>query len=469
MTRVVRSLSSWSMASMLVASCTAAVLLGQTRVDPPKNKYTPDQDVQLGREAAQQASRELPILRDDMVDGYVDDLGRRLTRVIPSRFNYPQFQYSFTPVNLREINAFALPGGPMFVNRGMIQAATTEGEVVGVMAHELAHVLLRHGTAQATKAQNFQIGAIAGAIAGAIIGGNAGAVLSEGTRFGLGTYFLKYGREYERQADLLGAQLMAQAGYDPRSLATMFETIAKQGGRGGPEWLSSHPNPGNRSNYIQQEARQLRVQNPIGASREFDRVRSRLTQMAPAPTAAEVARTSSSGGGGGGDVGRISDRVEPPSTQYRGVRGGDIFQAAVPANWREISSDSSVKYVPEGGYGRLGNQTVFTHGVEFGLARNSQRDLRNATQALLNALAESNPRLQVQGGSQQWRLSGRPAITTPLSNVSDATRQQESITVTTALLEDGNLFYCLTVAPATEAGQYQNAFNRVLRSVNLRR
>ncbi len=89
-------------------------------------------------------------------------------------------------MNLKEINAFALPGGPMFINRGMMDAAQAEGEVVGVMAHELSHVLLRHGTANATKAQGFQLGALAGAIAGAVIGGGVGQVVSQGSQFGLG-------------------------------------------------------------------------------------------------------------------------------------------------------------------------------------------------------------------------------------------------------------------------------------------
>ena len=87
---------------------------------------------------------------------------------------------SFQVVNLKEINAFALPGGPMFLNRGMLDAAKTDGEVVGVMAHEISHVVLRHGTAQATKGQKFQIGAIAGQILGAIVGGTAGSVISQG-------------------------------------------------------------------------------------------------------------------------------------------------------------------------------------------------------------------------------------------------------------------------------------------------
>jgi Zn-dependent protease with chaperone function len=454
--------------SVLLAAATSVALLAQTRVDPPSNKYKPEQDVELGRKAAAEAERELPVLRDEIVSGYVETLGQRLTRAIPERFDYPEFEYSFTTVNLKEINAFALPGGPMFVNRGMIEAAHEEGEVAGVMAHELAHVLLRHGTAQMTKAQGFQIGAIAGAIAGAIIGGNAGAVVSEGSRFGLGAYFLKYSREYEKQADILGAQLMARAGYDPRDLATMFETISKQGGAGGPEWLSSHPNPGDRSAYIQQEAAQLRVENPIGSSGEFDRVQARLGGMAPALTSAEAARRAPSAPDTGASA-PIGGNVAPPSSQYRTVRGGDVFQASVPANWRELSSETAVKFVPEGGYGRVGRQTVFTHGVEFGMARTGTRDLRAATNALLDGFARTNTRLEATSDYQQGRLGGRPSLTTALRNVSDATQRTESITVTTAFLDDGTLFYCLTIAPADEAARYRDAFARVVRSVNFTR
>src|SRR5687768_16960234 len=239
---------------VVVITLTATTVAAQTKVTPPKNKYTPQQDVQIGREAAKEVRQHYPILKDDAIEDYLDRLGDRLVEAAPRELNNPAFEYSFTAVNLKDINAFALPGGPMFVNRGMIEAARTEGEVAGVMAHELAHVLLRHGTANATKAQGFQIGALAGAIAGAVIGGGWGELISQGSQFGLGTWLMKYSREYERQADIIGAQIMARAGYDPRELAHMFETIQKEGRSGGPEWLSSHPNPGNRTQYITQEA-----------------------------------------------------------------------------------------------------------------------------------------------------------------------------------------------------------------------
>ena len=237
-------------AAVLPVTVTASLAVAQTRIMVPNNNYTPAQDVELGQQAAKEVEQQLPLLRDDGIESFVDRIGRRLVQVTPSELQHREFQYSFKVINVREINAFALPGGPMYINRGMIQAAAVEGEVAGVMAHELSHVILRHGTAGATKQQPFAIGAIAGAIAGAIIGGNVGQVVAQGTQFGLGTYFLRYSREYEKQADLLGVQLMARAGYNPLDLMHMFQTIEKQSGGGGPQFLSDHPNPGDRETYI---------------------------------------------------------------------------------------------------------------------------------------------------------------------------------------------------------------------------
>jgi predicted Zn-dependent protease len=208
---------------------------------------------------------------------------------IPERFRESEFHYTFKVVNVSDLNAFALPGGPIYINRGMIEAAGSEGELAGVLAHELSHIALRHGTAQATKAQPFQLGALAGAVAGAIIGGRTGAIVSQGTQIGLGTYFLKYSRQFEREADLLGAQIMARAGYDPRAMADLFDTLERTNGPGGPEFLSSHPNPGNREAVIAQEAKTLQVRDPKRDSSAFRQVEARLDRMEPAPTTEQVA------------------------------------------------------------------------------------------------------------------------------------------------------------------------------------
>ena len=451
----------------LVFTLIATTVVAQTKVTPPKNKYTVEQDVKIGREAAAEVRQQYPIITDDQIEGYLERLGERLVGAAPADLNKPQFDYSFTPVNLKDINAFALPGGPMFVNRGMIEAAGGEGEVAGVMAHELAHVLLRHGTANATKQQGFQIGAMAGAIAGAVIGGGLGQVISQGSQIGLGTWLMKYSREYEKQADLLGAQIMARAGYDPRELARMFETIAKQGGGSPPQWLSSHPNPGNRTQYITQEAAQLRVA-PRPSDSGFAQTRSRFASLGPARTMAEVEKNAGNGGGNRAPVavGRIGDPVPRPATQYRNVRGGELFQVSIPTNWTPLASESSVKYVPQNGYGQANGQETMTHGVELGFMRASSRDLRQATQTLIDGFVQGNQGMRVAGSQRSVQLSGRAAIMTPLEGRS-VLGGVEHVDVYTTLLADGNLFYHLAVAPDQDIDEYVPAFDRVARSIRL--
>lgn len=455
----------------LVLTLVATTAVAQTKVTPPKNKYTPEQDVQIGREAAAEVRQQYPIITDDQIEGYLERLGDRLVAASPAELRNPKFEYSFTPVNLKDINAFALPGGPMFVNRGMLEAATGEGEVAGVMAHELAHVLLRHGTANATRAQGFQLGALAGAIAGAVIGGGWGQVISQGSQFGLGTWLMKYSREYEKQADLIGAQVMARAGYDPRELARMFETIQKQGGGSPPQWLSSHPNPGNRTQYINQEAAQLQI-GPRPDASGFERTRSRFALLAPARSMAELERNAGNRGGEGNgappaSVGRVGDPVPAPARQYRTVQGGELFQVSVPTNWTPLATNNSVKYVPQNAYGETRGQQVMTHGVELGVANASSRDLRQATQTLIDGFVRSNEDMRVLGAQQGVQLSGRTAILTPLEGRS-ALGGMERVDVYTTLLADGNLFYQLSVAPERELNAYAVAFNRVTRSIRLR-
>jgi Zn-dependent protease with chaperone function len=458
--------------SAVAVMLSVALVSGQTRVTVPANKYTPAQDVELGREAAAEVRQKLPMMRDDAVTSYVEDIGRRLVATIPAEFSHPEFRYTFETVNVREINAFALPGGPMFINRGMIEAASTEGEVAGVMAHELSHVILRHGTAQASKATKYEVGSILGAIAGAVIGGRVGSVVAQGAQFGFGTYFLKFGRQFERDADIGGAQIMARAGYDPRQMANMFRTIEKQGGSGGPEWLSDHPNPGNRVEYINKEAQSLRVQNPVQNTQGFERVRAHLRSLSPAPTTEQATRTANKGGSSAPRAGssRPTGRVTPPSSKYTEYNEGDIFRVSVPSNWRELSGSSAVTFAPEGAFGDQNGQNVFTHGVQMGIARNETHDLDTATGELIESLAEGNPRLtRATGGYRRASVDGRPGLQTTLENVSEVTGRREVIQLVTAEMRDGNLFYMIGVAPEDDVRAYEPAFQRIARSIRFAR
>jgi beta-barrel assembly-enhancing protease len=461
-----------SFISALMVTVALGSASAQTVIKPDKNKYSPADDVKIGQEAAEQARRELPMLNDRAVDNYVENIGDRLVDAIPPELRHPGFRYSFDVINQKEINAFALPGGPMFLNRGMIEAARSEGEVAGVMAHELAHVALRHGTAQATKAQPYQIGSIAGQILGAIIGGTAGNVISLGSQVGLGTYFLKYGREYERQADILGAQIMARAGYDPRRMADMFRTIERQGGRGGPEWMSSHPNPGNRYAAIEKEAQMLQVRGNAEDTRAFSEVRDRLARMQPAYTAEQVARGQARRGSTGErDVpvrtGRVGN-VQRPSNAYRTVNIGNFLRVNVPDNWEEFQNGNSVVIAPEGGFYQTSSRgnTNFTHGIEIGMIPNESHSLQQGTDELIDSFSRSNPDLRMQGNYRRENIGGRNGLTAYFSNRS-ATGEEEAVTISTVQLRDGSMLYIVGVAPQYEMNTYDRIFQRARQTMQI--
>jgi hypothetical protein len=310
-----------------------------------------------------------------------------------------------------------------------------------------------------TKASNpwLQLGQIAGAVGGAMVGGAAGSAITQGAQVGLGSLLLRYSRDYEKQADLLGAQIMARAGYDPRALAHMFETIEKQSkGGSGPQWMSSHPNPGNRTVYINQEASKLTIGTPADTS-DFPAIKQAFAAL-PAK------------GGMGSEaveaVGTPGQPVPAPSTNYRTVGAGGIFQASLPSNWASVGSDSSIKFVPENAYGPLNGETVFTHGVEFGVTKAASGDLRQATKSFLEAVAQSNPKLRLSGDPKNLQLSQRPSLSTPLTNESPL-GGEEWVTLYTTLLANGNLFYYVTVVPSRDAQNYQTPFDRIASTLKL--
>jgi hypothetical protein len=459
-------------------------IIGQTRVVAPKNPYNPAKDVELGRQAASEVERKMPILNDPEVQSYVERVGRRIAEGIPPQFQHPEFRYSFKVVDARDINAFALPGGFAYVNRGLIEAARNEGEMAGVIAHEISHVALRHGTAQAAKAQKYQTGAAVVGILGAILGG-VGNVAGQVGQMGIGAYFLKFSREYEKQADLLGAQVMANAGYDPHDLANMFRTLEQKQGGGGPQWMSSHPNPGNRYEYINREADALRVSNPTRNTPSFTRIQAYLREMRPSRSMQEIGRDGQPYPGRRDprypdqDDQRYPERDDPryprqgrdqqveyPSSRFRSY-SGSYFRISVPDNWRELPSNDGVIFAPEGAYSQVQGQFVFTHGVQVGSMQMRSNSLRSATDELIRALAQGNQNLRRSGGYQSETLGRRNALAVPLTNISEMTGRPELVSLYTVLLRNGDLFYVIAVAPQDESQNYQRTFTAVLGTVSV--
>ena len=470
---VYRSANKWLAWLMAIAIMLMPLaVFAQTQIVYHQNKYKLTDDVKLGRQAAAEAEKQFPLLRDAEVNAYVEKIGQRLVASIPSEFQHPEFRYYFKVINARDINAFALPGGPMYVDRGMIEAARTEGEMAGVMAHELSHVALRHGTAQATKAGKYQAGAAVAGILGTILGGPG---LGQVAQAPFALTFLKYSREYETEADLLGARIMANAGYDPRDLANMFRTIEAQGGGGGG-FFSDHPSPANRYARINQEAQYLRVNNPIQDNREFFAIKERLRGYPRAQTMAEIQQSGRRYPNQGNDypTGDRTDypsapqgQIEYPSSRFRSYTALGVVRLSVPDNWREVSEQGSVWFAPNGGYGSNNGQAVFTHGINVGIAQTNNRNLQQATNEFLNSLQQGNGNLRSRSGYQRTYVGGRNGLSISLSNTNEATGRPEVVNVVTTQLRNGELLYIIMVAPETDYNNYQSTFQSILRSVQL--
>jgi beta-barrel assembly-enhancing protease len=273
--------------SVLILWLLSLTTLGQTQVKPGFNLFSEKQDIEIGRQSAAEVERQLPVLKDKTVGSYVNRIGKRLAAVAPGA-DYP---YQFKVLNLSDFNAFALPGGFMYVNRGLIEAAGDEAELAGVMAHEIAHVALRHGTNQVSKAYLAQAGL--GALGGILGKGQTSDIVGAVGGFGLNSLFLKYSRNAEEQADIVATQMLAKAGYDPMAMARMFERLREQAGRDPgrfEQFFSSHPAPANRSRRVQQEADAVGPVQKRAPVDDFSKIQARLKRMSPAPSMSQVAQ-----------------------------------------------------------------------------------------------------------------------------------------------------------------------------------
>jgi hypothetical protein len=191
-----------------------------------------------------------------------------------------------------------------------------------------------------------------------------------------------------------------------------------------------------------------------------------LKALPPAPTTEEAARGVNRGAPGASG-GAPTGRVEAPSPQFRTSEEGNLFRVGVPSNWQELPGTNTVTFAPQGGYGQANGQSVFTYGVEIGVARNETHDLQTATGELISSLGQSNPNLRQSSNPAQASISGQRALHTVLTNRSDVTGQQETISVFTTLAQSGNLFYVIAVAPSSAFPQYRDVFGRIVSSIQL--
>ena len=452
----------------------AADVLAQTQVKPGFNLFSVEQDVEIGRQSAAEAERQLPILNDRTVDGYIDELTRRLASQAPGA----KFPYQAKVVNAADVNAFALPGGFLYVNRGLIDAARSEGELAGVVAHEIAHIALRHGTHNASKAYAAQAGlGVLGGILGRGKGQSTQTIINAVGGLGLNAVFLKYSRDAETQADIVGAQMMARAGYDPMDMVSFFEFLNSQQKGRSVEFLASHPNPANRANRVRQEAQALgAVRRASTNSGEFQSVQSRLGGMGTAPSRQQVARGQAPSARRTSRVGRV--QVEPPSTSYRQFRQrNDYFEIEMPDNWQGYDADNGfgVTLVPEGGVVETSNgQQAILYGVIVnhydpfeGSVSRRNATLQQATTDLITQIRQTNTHLRSASSGRRTTIDGQAALTTVLTGTSPVTGEEERVTVVTRETGDGHVIYTLFIAPGRDYSTFSRAFERMLNSIRV--
>ncbi|HEV2802409.1 MAG TPA: M48 family metalloprotease [Pyrinomonadaceae bacterium] len=438
--------------------------------EPGFNLFSPEQDIELGRRSAQQIAQEMPLLNDEPIVNYVRQIGANLAARAPGH----KFPYQFNVVATKELNAFALPGGFIFINAGAIAAAKNEGELAGVIAHEITHVALRHGTNQASKAYIAQKGL---GVIGAITGEDSdlGQVINSIGGAGANMLFLRFGRTAEKQADLEGARIMAESGYDPRDMANFFKTLQAQDGQRTPEFLSDHPDPGNRVAAITNALPSLPVSDkPVRDTDAFNTVKARLEGRRAAGSLASTAEPARTGPRDPTTNTSGAARPAPPAASFQPFRAADdSFAFQYPANWDALSAgndgDANMIFAPQGAYGKLGDALVVTHGIFIGAVQPASSDLARANEAYVQQQLDINADFRVVRPPQRISIGGREGYATIMQGPSVVTGVTEVDIIYTTATADGRLFYLITMAPEDEFESYQPAFRQIIDSLQLAR
>ena len=437
---------------LLFALSSAGLSDDRTVIHPGFNLFSPQQDIELGKKASTQVPRQFAILNNKRVDQYLQRLGTRLAAHAPG-YKYP---YQYRCIDSETINAFALPGGFVYINRGVIENADNEAQLAAVMAHETAHVALRHGTSQATKAYAAEAGL---SIVGALIGGNTATSLMAQLLGGVGVpiAFLKMSRTDESQADILGAQILHDAGYDPQAMADFYEKLAKLPQPA--EFFSDHPSPEHRIERIDQEVDRLNgaPANATHDSREFKAIK-RYVKSLPPPPSKPVGPVADVDAGG----------PAIPSTEYASFTNSE-FTLAYPDNWKSQAQYGGASFAPERGViNEAQGNAAMAYGVIVSVfapqdISGNTPTLEQANKELIASLEQSNPKLSVMRAAESTTLGGQPALSTYLQGDSPAGGAEAEWLVTT--LRPNGLFYVICIAPQKNYDAYSSAFRAVIHSV----
>jgi Zn-dependent protease with chaperone function len=448
-----KMVTAWAILAWFALGPSVALAVESRQFKPGFNLFSPQQDVEVGKENSAQIDKQLPLVNDPEALRYVNNLGKKLASYAPN--NNSEYAWQFKIVNSTEINAFALPGGFIYVNRGAIEAAEDEAQLAGVLAHESGHVVMRHGTHMASQAMLAQAPL---AILGGLLGesGSITARLAElGLGLGVNSLLLKNSRSAESQADEVGTYILYQAGYDPRAMGQFFQIIQQKYPQRTLQFFSDHPNPENRIKAVDAEIAKLGP--PRGTktdSPEFETIKRRLAAMPPPPKGQGVPKAVAG---------------PPPLPSEHMLRfDGKVFALRYPDNWQVQRSEDGVALFPPGGMvtGSEG-ETAQAYGAAISNYRPQRGNwgLVDGTQELLESMRQSNPTLRVV---QQTGMSlrGRSAVSTLLQNASPIEGQRETDHLIT-LRQGDHLLALIFIAPEGAFESYRPTFDKMLESLEL--
>jgi hypothetical protein len=438
---------------------------GRVTTNPTSgDRYTIEQEIQIGRQSVPEVERALPLLSaDHLMSKFIASLGQKLAASAPGY----KFPYTFKVVREKSVNAFTLPGGPIYVHTGLIELAT-ESELAGVMGHEISHVVMRHSTRQASRQMKAQLPlAILGGVLGATVGGALGSLTHMGMSITAGSVFMKYSRDAEIEADMVGAQIMYDAGYDPQAVVSFFNKMKTQGeSRGGPQFLSSHPDPGNRAKNISSILSRFRP-------KQFQDIDS-PDFIAAKEALADVNQESAA------QVKLAQKAAVMPRLPLQNIASANLrdfqhvaYAIRYPENWQiDGNADStSVSMYPKGG---SANGTL-AYGLMisgFQPKGSGNKELDAALRELMTDIEQANPDLQIANSPIAFTLHNRQAR--KLDWFGKSTVQEngqpmrERVRLIAMLGRSDLVLYVVFVAPDADFEGLQPTFERVLDSLQVR-
>lgn len=454
--------------------------------DPGRPGMSKQKQEQLGLKTAAEVYKQMPVLPDSSpVSQYVQQLGKKLEAVIPQQYSWP---YQFHVVQQTDINAFALPGGPIFVNVGTINAADNEAQLAGVLAHEMSHVYMQHSAKQAPKQEWANI---LGALGG-LLGGAAGDLAQMGIQLGAGTILMKYSRGDEAQADAVGAIIMYKAGYDPHQMAEFFQKLEKLVGNGGPQFLSDHPNPGNRVEAVDKEVANWPLETYLATSKDFVQAKQQAKDIkaynaqqiadgsksglwaqqnrksGSVPPGLEPPATSASPESNTETISNVSYQQVEPSADLKTFQGND-FSISYPANWQAAAGENSATLAPAAGVG----QNAIAYGAIVSSAHNvDSTSLNDATQGLIQDLQQTNPGLRVYDSPRKIQVGGAEALSTLLAGTSPIEEAGQPLPerdwLITLRRPEGGMVHLVFIAPEKQFAQLQPTYQKMLDSLQVK-